>query len=102
MTPPKESTITANIIKYLNLLPQTYARKAFSGRQSPYWPDVIGCSRGRMLALEVKRPIGSYGLTTRQAVELRRWNHAGAIAGVVTSVDDVIELLVKHSVIQIG
>lgn len=45
-----------------------------------------------MLALEVKRPqIGR--LTKLQEVTLQRWQEAGAIAGVVTSVEETEKII---------
>lgn len=45
------------------------------------------------LALEVKRPSKRSAVTVIQRKQLLDWRTAGAIAGVVTSVDDVRELL---------
>jgi hypothetical protein len=42
---------------------------------------------GRRLEFEVKRPGGR--ATIRQEEELRRWRAAGAVAAVVSSVEDV-------------
>ncbi len=49
--------------------------------------------RGLFLALEVKRPSKRSAVTVVQRKQLLDWRTAGAIAGVVTSVDDVRELL---------
>ena len=54
-------------------------------------PDILACLDGRFLALEVKRPGGKP--TPLQAAQLRRWQEAGALAAVVCSVADVVELL---------
>ncbi len=49
--------------------------------------------RSLFLALEVKRPSNRKGVTVAQHKQLIEWRAAGALAGVVTSVDDVRELL---------
>lgn len=54
-------------------------------------PDLLACLDGRFLALEVKRP--GKRATRLQAVELGRWAAAGAVAGVVTSVEELEALL---------
>ena len=54
-------------------------------------PDLLGCYRGKFLALEVKKPGGV--LSPLQQRELRQWAEAGAIAGRVESVEEVKELL---------
>ena len=56
-------------------------------------PDIIGAYKGRPLALEVKRP--GEDTTPTQKVELRGWEKAGAIAGKVTSVQEVKDLIAK-------
>ena len=56
-------------------------------------PDIIGCYRGRFVALEVKRP----GEQPRaiQAVVLKALKRAGAITAVVHSLDETKEVLMK-------
>lgn len=54
-------------------------------------PDVLGCVRGRMIAVEVKRP--GQAATPLQAAELRKWEAAGAVALVATSVQQVEDAL---------
>lgn len=86
-----EISIVRAILRYLNSLDETHARKTHGGRYATGWPDVVGAHRGRFLALEVKRPGGKP--TPLQVRELQRWERAGAIAAVVTSVDEVRALL---------
>ena len=97
MTPPKESAVVAKIVKTLNKLPATYVRKVHGGRYGSGWPDVVGSMHGRMLALEVKRAKTGYGATPLQLKELERWSEAGAVAGIVTSVEDVHDLLAQDA-----
>ena len=97
MTPaPKETAVVTKIVKTLNTLPSTYARKVHGSRYSSGWPDVVGAMHGHMLALEVKRPGGGYGVTPLQAREIEKWIEAGAVSGVVTSVAEVHALLSEH------
>jgi len=89
----KEATVTAKIVKGLNALPSTYVRKVHGGRYGAGWPDIIGTCHGKTLALEVKSPTTSYKVTPLQAAELAKWQAAGAVAGVVTSLAQVVELM---------
>lgn len=57
-------------------------------------PDLIGCWRGRFLGLEVKQP--GEEPTPLQLRSLSLITRAGGIAGVVTSVGDVQDLLAEH------
>ncbi|OPY59152.1 MAG: hypothetical protein A4E55_00369 [Pelotomaculum sp. PtaU1.Bin035] len=98
---PLESSIVKAILKYLNSLPECYAVKTYGDAKRAGTPDIDGCLKGRSLKLEVKRP-EPYGtpLTKLQAETLERWRKAGAITGVVRSVQDVKELLQKEGVIE--
>jgi hypothetical protein len=90
--PPLEKTITNNILKYLNSLERCRARKIPGGMYGGGWPDIICVYRGRTIFFEVKRPkVGV--LTALQERELQAWREVGALAFVVTSVDDVRRLV---------
>jgi hypothetical protein len=88
-----EKTIVAAIRRYL----EDIGAKTYKTHGGPFShagaPDILGCLNGRALALEVKRP--GAAVTQLQAVELRSWERAGAIAGRVESVQDVKNLLEK-------
>lgn len=64
---------------------------------SPYMPrgipDIIGCYRGRFVALEVKRPGEKPSVI--QGVTLRALKRAGAITAIVHSLDETKEVLMK-------
>ena len=66
-----------------------YVRYGFPGCS-----DVIGQLRdGRMLAIEVKRPLGR--ITSAQDAFLQRVRANGGVAGIVRSIDDLEALLSK-------
>ena len=79
------------IARWLNAQPGCYAVKTHGSIYSAGQPDLLGSYQGRALALEVKRP--GRRPTRLQAAVLKKWRAAGAIAAVVTSVEDVRELL---------
>lgn len=89
-----ESDIKPDILAYLNGQDETYAVK-FPGSASGAkgTPDVLVCHRGRFIALEIKRPDGSYGVTKPQEIRMRQIRQAGGTAEAVASVSDVIALL---------
>jgi hypothetical protein len=78
-------------MRYLNQQPKCYVIKTHGSMYSAGQPDLLGCYQGRTLALEVKRPGGKP--TKLQAAILKKWGAAGAITGVVTSVEEVEKLL---------
>jgi len=89
--PPLEKSIVNSIIKYLNSLPQCRAIKVSGDAKRSGEPDIDCVYRGQAYKIEVKR---SGGKATRlQKAILAKWAAAGAITGVVTSVDEVKELL---------
>lgn len=87
----KESTITNAIMKRLRSL-GFYVLKIHGG---PYQqvgvPDLLAVKDGHAFFFEVKQPGKSP--TLRQEEEMRRLKDAGAVVGVVTSVDEALDLL---------
>ena len=51
--------------------------------------DIIGCYKGRMIAIELKSPTGKP--TPEQERFIQNVNEAGGIAFVARSIDEVIE-----------
>jgi len=89
-----ESKIQSDIVAYLKGRHDTYVLNVGgSASTAKGTPDLIVCWRGRFVALEVKKPKDSYGLTSTQAMRLRKINEIGGIGEVVTSVKDVSTLL---------
>lgn len=91
---PLESTITKNILKYLNGLPRCYARKIPGTAYGGGWPDIFCARNGIPMFFEVKRPKPMYREPTElQKSEMQRWREAGVPCFVVTSVDSVREIM---------
>lgn len=92
---PTEKAVVNAIMRYLNQQPNCYVVKTHGSIYSTGQPDLLGCYRGRMLALEVKRPGGKP--TKLQMAMLKKWEAAGAIAAVVHSVEEVKGILIGGS-----
>ena len=91
-----ERAIVKAILAYLNGLPGCLARKRWGGGMGVAGdPDIDACIRGRSLQLEVKRP--GEKPTPLQLKRLEEWRQAGAITGVVTSVEETRAVLGKES-----
>lgn len=88
---PLEATIVKNIVKAVNAIPGCLVKKHHGHAMSPSEVDLYGAARGRAVFMEVKRPGGR--ATPRQEKMLRDWSRAGALAGVVHSVDDALALI---------
>lgn len=56
-------------------------------------PDLLVCYEGHFVGLEVKIPKKRSNTTALQRYNIDLINHTGGLAGVVTSVEDVEELL---------
>lgn len=93
---PMERTIVKNIMKYLDSIPLCKCQKTHGGQFGKAGtPDITGCIAGRRFDFEVKRPGGR--VSALQWKELREWEAAGAVTGVVYSVEDVQNILqMKH------
>ena len=90
-----ERAIAKAILAYLNGLPNCLARKRWGGGMGVTGePDIDACICGRSLQLEVKRP--GENPTQLQVRRLEEWRKAGAVVGVVMSVDDTRSLLAKE------
>ena len=90
--PPLESSIVNRILKWLTKQPNCYAEKTHGGRWGRAGkPDITGCIKGRRFELEVKRPGAKP--TKLQLEALKKWKEAGAIAEVVTSVEEIKTIL---------
>ena len=88
---PKESEITREIRAYLRLRGIWHWKQHQGLGSYPGVSDILGCHRGRLLAIEVKAPEGR--LSEKQQAFLDRVKAEGGIAFVARSVDDVIEHL---------
>jgi len=92
--PRLESTIQSVIVQYLRGRDDTYVVNVGGGASTARGTsDLLVCYKGRFVALEVKRPDGSYGLTKPQAMRQEQIRRVDGIAEVVTSLADVTTLL---------
>jgi hypothetical protein len=57
--------------------------------------DILGCFRGRFVAIEVKRPdaVGSYGVTKTQQAFLTRVAFSGGVCFVVRDEDSLASVI---------
>jgi len=103
----KETSIESVILKYLNILPNTFAWKnesvgIYDEKRGTYRKkrrehsingvsDILGIRNGRLLAIEVKTNTGK--VSNDQQLFIDRILREGGIAGVARSVADVRKLL---------
>ena len=89
---PRESTIVAAVMQALKRVPDLVVRKRWGSEMAAAGdPDLTGCYRGRHFELEVKAPGGR--LSRIQEVRLKEWHRAGAVVGVVHSLDEALATL---------
>lgn len=89
-----ETELQKRIKKKLNDLPNCVFVKNHGGPHSVRGiPDLTGCVEGTFVALEVKRPGKEKTLTKIQKYTLDQLEGAGAIVGVVTSVEEALEIV---------
>ena len=89
-----EAQLSQKIIKALRELPECWAVKTHG---TPFGyvgePDIRGVVLGLAFFLEVKVPGKEYTLTPAQKQALERWRKAGAVAEVVTSVEQSVAIV---------
>lgn len=84
-----ETTITGNIVEYLESLPNCTVEKILGCSAQKDRPDLGGCWNGRSFRIEVKSPDYGNMPTQGQILNLKRWSRAGALCFVAWSLDDV-------------
>jgi len=89
----RENVIHREILKTLRSYGGTWIKIHGNAQQGAGISDIIGCINGRFVAFEVKRPDGSHGLSPRQELFLQKVSDSGGVAAVVTSPQEVIEIL---------
>lgn len=95
-----EGKLVRKLLDYANALPGTTAHKVHGGQFSAGEPDLDIVAHGLAIKVEVKLPGTEHkiksSVTPLQAAALRRYARAGAIVGVVVSVEELAVLLEFH------
>ena len=90
----ENQSVTRPVLKFLNSLPHCKAVKVHGSVYSERGtPDIIGCWHGKALVLECKSDTGEP--EPDQLVRIEEWRRAGAITGVVRSIQEVKDLLLE-------
>ena len=90
--PMKEQEIVNDIKKYLQTIPKLFYWKEHGGQFGTAGiPDIIVCYKGKFIAFECKRPGGKP--TVLQKITINKIAKAGGIVQVVTSVEQVKEVI---------
>ena len=94
----REISIVDRIITYINNMPHGVAEKVQGTLRSSGKSDINACINGRCIRLEVKTADHGNKESKKQSINLRRWSAAGAVCGVVYSLEELKELLEKYNV----
>ena len=89
---PFETTITHNIMSYLNGLPHCIMEKVKGEAECSGRADINGCFHRHSVRIEVKTPDNKNKPTKKQLWNLLQWNNAGAVCLVVYSLDTVVSV----------
>lgn len=89
---PNEAALVYLTLRYLNGLRGCKAVK-FHGSEytEAGTPDIVGCYRGRTFLIEAKVEGGK--VSKIQDYRLKQWKSAGAVVAVVTTLDEVKQLV---------
>lgn len=85
-----ETTITHNIMKYLNEMQYTVMEKVKGEAGCSGRADINGCYHGHAVRIEVKTPDNRNKPTKKQLWNLLQWNNAGALCMVTYSLSTVM------------
>lgn len=88
-----ESNVVSKIVRFLESLPNCAVEKTHGSALSSGKADLNACYKGRFLRLEVKTSDHGNTASKKQLINLRRWENAGAVCGVVYSVEEVKSLI---------
>ncbi len=88
-----ESALTRQILKVLRWRGGFWFKTHGSAYQTAGLPDIVGCYKGRFVALEVKIPGGEDKLSKRQRFILSRIDTHGGYSNVVSSKRGALEAL---------
>lgn len=94
----REISIVESILSYINSLPTGTAEKVQGTSHSSGKADINACIHGHCIRLEVKTSDHGNKASKKQSINLKRWAAAGAICGVVYSLQEVKELLEEYNV----
>lgn len=89
-----ETRLVNQILKELRVQGGWWVKIHGSAWQVSGIPDILGCYRGRFVALEVKMPDGK-DLSARQELAIDRINQAGGVARVVKNKEHAIGIIRK-------
>ena len=88
----KEKDVVDSIKEYLQTIPNIFFWKEHGGQFGTAGiPDLIVCYKGRFISFEVKKPGGKP--TLLQKLTLNKIERAKGIAKIVTSVEQVKEII---------
>lgn len=95
----KESHVIRAIMKYLKNVPGCFCWKEHGGMYGTAGiPDIIACIGGRFFTFEAKTKDGK--VTKLQEATIRKIRAAGGVASVVSSVDEVREIIEDMTVVK--
>lgn len=93
MSKNPESVLVEKIVKALREQDKSYWVKIHGGMyQAIGLPDIVGCYKGRFVAIEVKIPGKENTLTERQKLILKRIKKAGGRSGMATTIEEALDL----------
>lgn len=92
-----ESKISGNIVKALNKLPKTWARKVVMGIHQKGIPDIACVSHGKAFWLETKVPGKEGEATEHQINTMKLIEAAGGLCEVVVSVEEAVAFVKENT-----
>lgn len=93
-----ESSLQTQVLKYLNSLHGCVAENVSGNAMQSGRADINGCFRGRCFRIELKVPDHRNVTSTKQKLNLRRWQNAGALTVVAYSLGFIKQLFTDDGI----
>ena len=93
-----ESSLQTRVLKYLNGLHGCIAENVSGNAMQSGRADINGCYRGRCFRIEVKIPDHKNTASTKQLLNIRKWQNAGALTVVAYSLKFIKSLFTENGI----
>lgn len=89
---PTEAEIVKEMVKTLRKEGAECSKIHGDPYQERGIPDIMGCYKGKMFVIEVKRPGKEKNLSPYQRLKLKKYKEAGAKTGVATTIPQALKI----------
>lgn len=97
-----ESNLQTKVLKYLNGLHGCIAENVSGNAMQSGRADINGCYRGQCFRIELKIPDHKNTASTKQLLNIRKWQNAGALTVVAYSLKFIKSIFTENGIFVDG